>query len=284
LADYLVRKGWSERDAALMGEVAGLDLDQKTAAAPDRSRLLPLSELAQANLGPLAALGERRATQLLAHLAARFDPAAPRAERLAAAWAGDGRELVLDLGSGRLRPRERPRAGVGARGGPERGQPGDGAALDESVALTAAAKESLRRILRLEPAEPAVAPLNLLQVRLTVPPRSRRSVRITYTQVAHRSAAAPASYQVAAVVHPATLWRRSAPIHLAVTAFAGVPPRVSAPCPPALDGAGCRGAVATAPGEVVIALDAAALARTAPAPAAAPDRPTPGPVEAPPTP
>ena len=63
--------------------------------------------MAYANLGPLAAIGEQKATQLFAQLASRFDKDAGSAyEAIFAAWGGDVRERSIDLATGEIRPRE----------------------------------------------------------------------------------------------------------------------------------------------------------------------------------
>ena len=72
-----------------------------------------------ANLGPLAAIGEQKATQLFAQLASRFDKdAGAKYEAIFAAWGGDVRERSIDLATGEIRPREvtlpTPRRGRGA--------------------------------------------------------------------------------------------------------------------------------------------------------------------------
>ena len=66
-----------------------------------------LDELKDANLGPLAAIGEQKATQFFAQLASRFDEkAGSDYEAIFAAWGGDVRERSIDLATGQLRPRE----------------------------------------------------------------------------------------------------------------------------------------------------------------------------------
>ena len=122
---------WSARDAALLVEYASLEFaslenwpDHGGRLAPPRDRwdrsflMYPefpgetidaLDELKLANLGPLAAIGEQKATQLLAQLASRFDKdAGARYEALFAAWGGDVRERLDRYGQRRHSP---PRTG-----------------------------------------------------------------------------------------------------------------------------------------------------------------------------
>ena len=73
----------------------------------DFGRADELTKTSHENLGFLAAVGEQRATQLFAVLAAKFDPKVAAAyETIFQAWGGDVRERSLDLTDGKLRPRE----------------------------------------------------------------------------------------------------------------------------------------------------------------------------------
>jgi hypothetical protein len=244
LADHLARKGWPDRDAALMAEVAGL---LPAAAKPGPATA--------AGLGPLAALGERRATQLLATLAARFDPArAASPERVVAAWAAEAREQALDLGTGQVRLRA-PAAPASA--------PAEAARLERDRSLKPAQKESLRRILRSLPPAAPLARLSLVRYALKVPAHSRRTVRLSYTQRAYPDAGPPVTWQVGVVVQPASLWQSHGPIGFEVRAPAGVAVRASAPCTTTAAGA-CRGTVAAGAGPLLVAVDAAAWERAAP--------------------
>ena len=85
LRAYLTtRLHWSLQDAALLVEYAGLDLGMRPLQPHDRWDVSDwlftdwnrdeFAKLSRANLGPLAAIGEQKATQLLARLASRFEP------------------------------------------------------------------------------------------------------------------------------------------------------------------------------------------------------------------
>ena len=74
---------WDERAAPLMVEYASLDLGKTRSypldrTTPDWTEMHDetMRTLLNANMGPLAAIGEQKATQFLAVLASKFDPAA----------------------------------------------------------------------------------------------------------------------------------------------------------------------------------------------------------------
>ncbi|GAH31778.1 unnamed protein product, partial [marine sediment metagenome] len=104
--------GWNERDAALMVEYVSLDFGKVKSYPPDRSRAgwgadKEFNKLMNENLGPLAAIGEQKATQFFAQLASRFKPKVAAAyEAIFTAWGGDVRERSVDLATGKVRPRE----------------------------------------------------------------------------------------------------------------------------------------------------------------------------------
>ena len=106
---------WNERDAALLVEYASLELGANEGRLWPRDRWDSFfvwgaregDELKMANLGPLAAIGEQKATQLFAQLASLFDKdAGANYEAIFKAWGGDVREQSIDLDSGEVRPRE----------------------------------------------------------------------------------------------------------------------------------------------------------------------------------
>ena len=243
LADYLTgRLGWGERDAALMVEFAGLDFGGSVPRPPDRSAGMmwigggqEMMKLLMENLGPLAAIGEQKATQFFARLASQFDPSAAAAyEAIFSAWGGDVRERSVDLDTGRLRPREYT---VGKDVAKEaRFDPTVYARvdyLDENAKISDEAKASCRRVLKNLPVVFTFAPMNLLHYRAAFAPGATSVLTVTYAQYAFADTRSPATYQLAYVVHPASLWDDFGPINLTVGVPEGVRLRASADCRPA---------------------------------------------------
>ena len=72
------------------------------------------------------------------------------------------------------------------------------------------------------------APMNLLHYQVKFPAKQTRLVTITYRQYAYQDTAEPASYQLAYVLHPASLWQEFGPINLTVRVPAGVACKASA--------------------------------------------------------
>ena len=232
---------WNERDAALLLEYAGLDLGKTDVPARDRSPFWGSSpdasrDLVRGNLGPLAAIGEQKATQCLAHLASCFDPkAAAGYEAIFTAWGGDVRERALDLTSGRLRPREFSVAALtpdAIRVVRDYGDPTIYARVDyfdESAKITEAQKAACKTILKNLPVIFTFAPMNLIHYPAKFPPRSTEVLTVSYRQYAFKDTAEPASYQLAYVVHPASMWDTFGPINLEVLVPAGAAVRASVP-------------------------------------------------------
>lgn len=226
---------WNERDAALFIEFIGVDLGKPPVRQPpfEVSMLFTrdpsLSQLASANLGPLAAIGEQKATQLFAQLAGRFDAkASADYEAIFAAWGGDVRERSLDIESGELRPREYE-APTNIGGNPT-GDPTLYARmdyLDENASLTDVEKASCKSILKNLPVTFTFAPMNLLYYRVTFAPQAEQIVTVNYGQYAYVDTRVPATLQVAYVVHPASLWKEFGPIELRVLAPEGVRAKAS---------------------------------------------------------
>ena len=247
---------WGERDAALMVEYAGLDIDRPM----DTFSMFPptrfdeaLHELAQANLGPLAAIGEQKATQLFAQLASRFDPgAAATYEAIFTAWGGDVRERSVDLATGKVRPREilldselvsaLTAAATDGENPPEISfedrlmlarDPTVYARvdyLDPLANISEAEKASCKAILKNLPVIFTFAPMNLLHYRATFPANSTRTLVVNYKQYAYKDTGGLESYQLAYVVHPASLWQDFGPINLEVAVPEGVTFRASVEC------------------------------------------------------
>jgi len=242
LAERLTGKlKWNERDAALLVEYAGLEFGEIKTNPRDRGYTGWWSEesgkLLNSNLGALVAIGEQKATQFFAQLAARFDAkAASTYEAIFSAWGGDVRERSVDLTSGEVRPREiavdpkalakEPRLNSGS-------DPTVYARVDyfdETAKLTDAEKAACKTILRNLPVVFTFAPMNLLHYQAKFPARSTRVLTVSYSQYAYADTKAPASYQLAYVVHPASLWKDFGPINLQVSVPKGVSLCASADC------------------------------------------------------
>ena len=240
------RRHWDPRDAALLVEYAGLDFGRMKVQPPDRWHSAWMlrggeqeTELLSSNLGLLAAIGEQKATQFFARLAGCFDPrAASTYEAIFEAWGGDVRERSLDLTTGQIRPRE-----IDVRKA-SRKQPDDvrllvGSSdptiyarvdyLDTRAELSERERACCKRVLKNVPVVFTFAPMNLLHYQVTFPAGARRVVTVTYRQYAYHDTRSPGSYQLAYVVHPASLWDDFGPIHLEVQVPKDVPCRASVP-------------------------------------------------------
>ncbi|MGA2063462.1 MAG: hypothetical protein ABSG86_00755 [Thermoguttaceae bacterium] len=254
LRDYLTAGlGWNARDAALMVAYASLDFGPSPGLliGPrdrwDRGSWIKgeFDAVKLANLGPLAAIGEQKATQLFAQLASRFDEkAGSNYEAIFAAWGGDVRERSLDLATGEIRPREitLPAPAAAKPGAnaptsptiPDRRLTADPTVyaridyLDPNAKLSPADKASCEAVLKNLPVTFTFAPMNLLHYQVKFPGHATRVVAVTYRQYAYADTQGTGSYQLAYVLHPATLWQDFGPIHLAVVAPKGILCRASA--------------------------------------------------------
>ncbi len=243
LTTYLIGKlKWNERDAALMAEYAGLTIGEQPAWARDASPFWmwqgELRDLTLANLGPLAAIGEQKATQFFAQLANCFDPKAGAAyEAIFSAWGGDVREQSVDIKTGKLRPREisvdpkkpapDPRGYGDATVGSDPTVYARVDYLDETANITDEQKAACRAILKNLPVVFTFAPMNLLHYQAKFPAKSTVVLTVSYRQYAYADTADPASCQMAYVLHPASMWNQFGPINLEVRVPAGVPFRAS---------------------------------------------------------
>jgi hypothetical protein len=90
--------------------------------------------------------------------------------------------------------------------------------------LTDDQKASWSAVLKQLPVTFTFAPMNLLHYRVTFAPGAVRTVTVSYRQYAYLDTRGPRSYQVAYVIHPASLWKSFGPIHLNVTTPMGVTP------------------------------------------------------------
>jgi len=227
---------WADGDAALLVEYASLDFGAFVRAPWDRSAFTwgIGGQWMNANLGPLAAIGEQKATQFFATLASRFDPDVTRTyEAIFTAWGGDVRERSVDLATGDVRPREITVTvdDVSRRQG-DVSDPTIYARvdyLDPDANITEAQKASCRTVLKHLPVIFTFAPMNLLYYQVTFPARQTRTLTVSYKQYAYSDTRAPESYQLAYVLHPASLWKDFGPIHLTVAVPEGVPFRASVP-------------------------------------------------------
>jgi len=243
LADTM---NWSERDAILMLEHASLDFGNQKSTPPDRTNWMwvddkVLNELTYTNLGPLSAIGEQKATQFFAQLASRFDTEeAAVYEAIFTAWGGNVRERSVDLESGKIRPREitidpeilEKSPAVRIFGG-DAADPTIYARvdyLDPKANITESEKKSCKAILKNLPVIFTFAPMNILHYQVKFPAKSTQTLTVSYSQYAYSDTRSPSSYQLAYVVHPASLWKDFGPINLEVAVPAGVGFRASVPC------------------------------------------------------
>jgi hypothetical protein len=249
LAQFLARKGWDPRDAALMVEYAGLNLAEVRFAPmfdfpPPRDEMYTLSN---GNMGPLRAIGEQKATQFLAQLAVRFHPEARTGyEAIFSAWGGDVRERSVDLTTGAVRPREftvDPALIASTEGRPWRAETAEQTItladptvyarvdyLDTNVTLSEEEKASCQAILKNLPVVFTFAPMNLLHYQVTFPAKSTQLLTVAYGQYPYLDTGTPKSYQLAYVVHPASLWDHFGPINLQVQVPKGTAFKASIPC------------------------------------------------------
>ncbi len=230
-------KKWNERDAALLAEYASIQLGPASSHPFDRgyggiwfggADGEAARKLLTENLGPLAAIGEQKATQFLACLAARFDALAGASyEEIFSAWGGDVRERSLDLTTGQLRPREITLDGDLAKA-VMRSYVGDPTVyarvdyLDPNAKISDDEKASCKAILKNLPVVFTFAPMNLLHYRATFPAKSTQLLTVSYRQYAYLDTKAPKSYQCAYVIHPASLWTDFGPINVSVFVRKGV--------------------------------------------------------------
>jgi hypothetical protein len=230
---------WKERDVALLVEYATIHLGARSGlhAFDSGARMWGWGaggdpagyRLIAENLGPLAAIGEQKATQFLAQVASCFDAkAAATYESIFSAWGGDVRERSVDLNTGKLRPRELT-VDKDALGKPDWRTAGSDPTvyarvdyLDPNAKITDSEKASCQSILKNLPVVFTFAPMNLLYYQANFPARSTQVLTVSYTQYAFIDTGEPASYQIAYVIHPASMWKDFGPINLKVAAPPGV--------------------------------------------------------------
>ena len=240
---YLVNDmKWNERDASLMVEYASIDFVKIRVQPVDRGHTgwwvadKELNKLMNSNLGPLSAIGEQKVTQFFAQLASRFEPKVTAAyEAIFTAWGGDVRERSVDFETGKVRPRE-VTVNTEALNSDRRVRIFDATIyarvdyLDPRANITESEKVSCKAILRNLPVVFTFAPMNILHYQVKFPAESTQTLAVTYSQYAYSDTRSPSSYQLAYVVHPASLWKEFGPINLEVAVPEGVSFRASVPC------------------------------------------------------
>jgi hypothetical protein len=242
----ITESGWDRRDATLLVEYVSLNLGKTKHRPHDRWAWgwslrrtgAEAYELTQANLGPLGAIGEQKATQLFAQLASKFDTKAAAAyEAIFSAWGGDVRERSVDLQTGNVRPRE-----ISVKSVPsDKGAAVSIAGLsdptiyarvdyfDENAKISDTEKAACKAILKNLPVVFTFAPMNILHYQVGFPAHTTRAVTVSYQQYAYLDTGGEPSYQLAYVVHPASLWDDFGPIDLKIQLPEGVPCRASVP-------------------------------------------------------
>ena len=244
LEEYVTKTlGWNERDTALMVEYASIDFSgthfPQFHPSPwfwgGTDVATELGADTNANMGALGAIGEKKATQFLALLSAKFSPeAAAGYEKIFTAWGGDVRERSVDLSTGEVRPRE-----IDVKKQARKGDASN--AWDPSIyarveyfeanyPVPEDQKASCKRILKNLPVIFTFAPMNLLHYHVKFTPGREHTVRVSYKQYAYTDTREPESYQLSYVVHPASLWKKFGPINLKI----GIPEKTrlaaSTPC------------------------------------------------------
>jgi len=233
---------WNQRDAALLLEYCRLDLGLATVHPHDRENgwwwRLDQSDAAivSGNLGVLGAIGEQKATQYLAHLAGCFDPAvATQYEDIFHAWGGNITDLAFDIATGKVRPRkfdiaDKDEAALVRMMGSD---PTVYARIDyfeERADMPEAQKAACKTILKNLPVIFTFAPMNILHYRARFEPGVTEKLTVSYSQYAFEDTQEPATFQLAYVVHPASMWESFGPINLRATVPSGVRFNCSAAC------------------------------------------------------
>ncbi|NIP25483.1 MAG: hypothetical protein GWN67_24570 [Phycisphaerae bacterium] len=245
LLSHLVdNMNWNYHYAALMVEYTSLDFGKFKVRPPDRNPMglwginIEFHKLINENLGPVAAIGEQKATQFFALLASRFKPEAAAAyEAIFTAWGGDVRERSVDLKTGKVRPREITvdYTTLAIKPSPFTGSfdPTIYARvdyLDPKAKISESEKASCKAILKNLPVVFTFAPMNILHYQVKFPAKSTQTLTVSYSQYAYWDTHSPSSYQLAYVLHPASLWDEFGPINLEVAVPEGIDFRASVPC------------------------------------------------------
>jgi hypothetical protein len=238
LRNYLiVKKHWNDRDAALLVECAGFGWGREHYRPVDRWVGFD-SKLMSANLGPLIAIGEQKATQFFAQLASHFDKnAADTYESIFSAWGGAVRDRSVDRDSGKIRLREidieDPQdIKVRRLANTDNTIYARVDCLDPNAKISSMEKADCQTILKNLPVVFTFAPMNLLHYNVVFQPQQTRNVTVSYTQYAYLDTYGVPSYQLAYVLHPASLWNDFGPIHITIQTPEGVACRASVPLGP----------------------------------------------------
>jgi len=244
LMHYLTgRMKWDKGSATLMVEYASLELNQLVTSPHDARYGLgwggtgEMGRLGYANMGRLAVIGEQKTTQLFAELASRFDPGVKTAyEAIFSAWGGDVRERSVDFETGQVRPRELtldPKRSPDSLARLGAADPTIYARMDyinPHAGLSEGEKASCEAVLKNLPVTFTFAPMNLLHYKASFPARGTRTLTVSYKQYAYADTGEPASYQLAYVVHPASMWKEFGPIELEVAVPEGLQMKSSVGC------------------------------------------------------
>jgi len=94
--------------------------------------------------------------------------------------------------------------------------------LDPNAKINKTEKAACQAILKSLSVVFTFAPMNLLRYQVTFPPRATQNVTVAYKQYAYLDTHGVPSYQLAYVLHPASLWDDFGPIHVRVQTPKGV--------------------------------------------------------------
>jgi len=242
IIDHLVNdRKWNKSDAVLLSEYATLTIDKLKSNPRDIRHFwfgqpADLHKLTYGNIGPLSAIGEQKATQFFAQLATCFDKDAGAAyEKIFTAWGGDVRERSIDMTSGKIRPRKldikkKDEATLATLGFIDPTIYARVSYFDEKAKITGDEKRACKSILKNLPVIFTFAPMNILYYQAKFKPDETVKLTVSYNQHAYADSEGRGSYQLAYVVHPASLWDNFGPINLTVTVPTGVPFKASVPC------------------------------------------------------
>jgi len=157
-------------------------------------------------------------------------------EAIFASWGGDVRERSVDHQTGEVRPRELtidPKPSIESIGGAAAVDPTIYARMDyinPSAGLSEGEKASCETVLKNLPVTFTFAPMNLLHYKANFPARTTKTLTVSYKQYAYADTREPASYQLAYVVHPASMWKEFGPIELEVAVPEGLRVKASVAC------------------------------------------------------
>jgi hypothetical protein len=102
--------------------------------------------------------------------------------------------------------------------------------INPNAGLSAGERACCETVIKRLPVTFTFAPMNLLHYRVKFPARSTKTLTVNYKQFTYADTREPASYQLAYVVHPASLWKEFGPIELEVAVPEGLGMRASVAC------------------------------------------------------